>query len=79
MVRGSPLSAPWELLLDADLPREKNELRFMLSLMLSTTIGMNVGAVAVRSNTLNTAFWLCLYSSANRSVIHTVVKLIWAK
>lgn len=78
MVRGSFLPVPWEQRDDV-FPEVKNALRFMLSLTLSTTIGMKVDPVAPRSSTLKTAFWLCLYSSANRSVMWTVLVLIWAK
>ena len=78
MVLGSPLPAPHPLL-DGLFPEAKKALRFMLSLTLSTTMGMKVDAVAPRSSTLNTAFWLCLYSCENRLVMWMVVVLIWAK
>ena len=73
------MPAPCRLLAADLLPEAKNALRFMLSLTLSTTMGMKVDAVAPRSSTLKTAFWLCLYSSANKLVMWTVVVLIWAK
>ena len=77
IVLGSPLPPP--CLIECNFPVAKNELRFILSRTLATTMGMKVEAVAPLSSTLNTAFWLCLYSAANMSVMCTVEVLIWAK
>ena len=78
-VRGSGLAVPAAVELLVFLPDPKKVLRLIESLMLSTTSGINVVAFAVRSRTLNTAFWLCLYSSTKMSVMHTVEVLICAK